>query len=356
MSATDARALSIDEEQYDEGAGPCLTAMRDRGVVSVPDYAAEPRWPHVTAKARDVGVRSGVSLPLLDHGQVLGALNLYGDGAGVLGERALPAADTFAQLAVVVLRALHQVDVEHPRRLDDHVGRDDERGHGQWEIDLECRESQVRLRQGRLDVESDGLAARERRAGQRERFANARDLAADRRDRALDRREVEADDRDRRVAAREAAVDQGWLDQREIDQEGQDTLARVREEAMTAREAALQTREDVAEELRRAGELRLELVDRKEQVAAGREAAADLRERGHREREQAADLSRRRADLRRAGQDRAGGQLRGEVDHLVGGQEQRRGQDSSSAEPMRDGRQGQTGGNSDGNPGRAESG
>jgi hypothetical protein len=40
---------------------------------------------------------------------------------------------------------------------------------------------------------------------------------------------------------------------------------------MTAREASLQTREDAAEDLRRAGQLRLELVDRKEQVAAGRQ-------------------------------------------------------------------------------------
>jgi GAF domain-containing protein len=264
MSATDTRALAIDEEQYDEGAGPCLTAMRDRGVVHVPDYAAEPRWPHVTAKARDVGVRSGLSLPVQDHGQVLGALNLYGDDAGALGDSALPAADTFARLAVVVLRAPHQVPVDP----------DDERGDGQREIDLECRESHVRLRQDRLDVESDGLAARERRAGQRERFADVRDLAADLRHRALDRREIDADDRDRRIAAREAAVDQAWLDQREIDQEGQDTLAQVREEAMTAREASLQTREDAAEDLRRAGQLRLERVDSKEQVAAGRQGQA----------------------------------------------------------------------------------
>ncbi len=112
MSSTDGRALALDEAQYDDGTGPCLTAMRDRDAVSMPDYAADGRWPHVTAKGRQIGVHSGLSLPLQDGGRVLGALNLYGDAVRAFGEDSLPAADTFARQAVVVLRALQQLHVE----------------------------------------------------------------------------------------------------------------------------------------------------------------------------------------------------------------------------------------------------
>jgi GAF domain-containing protein len=79
MSSTDGRALAVDEEQYDSGSGPCLSAMREREIVDVPDYTTDRRWPQVTAKGREVGVHSGLSLPLEDDGNVLGALNLYGD-------------------------------------------------------------------------------------------------------------------------------------------------------------------------------------------------------------------------------------------------------------------------------------
>ena len=63
MSASDDRARAIDEEQYACESGPCLSAMRRRLVVSVPDYDNEVRWPHVTAKGRAVGVHSSLSLP-----------------------------------------------------------------------------------------------------------------------------------------------------------------------------------------------------------------------------------------------------------------------------------------------------
>jgi len=112
MSATDPRAVAVDEQQYDDSAGPCLTAIREREPVSVPDFTAESRWPHVTAEARRVGIHSSLSLPLDGHGQVLGALNLYGEVRGAFGQDSHRAADAFAQQAVVILRFLNQLDVE----------------------------------------------------------------------------------------------------------------------------------------------------------------------------------------------------------------------------------------------------
>jgi serine phosphatase RsbU (regulator of sigma subunit) len=112
MSSTDARALAIDEEQYDGESGPCLSAMREREIVDVPDYTAERRWPRVTAKGRELGVHSGLSLPLEDDGNVLGALNLYGDTVGAFGDSSLMIADMFTHQAIVVLRYLNQLQAE----------------------------------------------------------------------------------------------------------------------------------------------------------------------------------------------------------------------------------------------------
>jgi hypothetical protein len=112
ISTSDERALAIDEEQYDSKSGPCLSAMRKREIVDVPDYTTERRWPTVTARGREIGVYSGLSLPLEDDGDVLGALNLYGDSVGAFGDSSLMLADLFTRQATVVLRYLNRLQAE----------------------------------------------------------------------------------------------------------------------------------------------------------------------------------------------------------------------------------------------------
>jgi serine phosphatase RsbU (regulator of sigma subunit) len=112
MSTSDDRALAIDEEQYGSESGPCLCAMREREIVDVPDYTTDQRWPHVTAKGRELGVHSGLSLPVEDDGNVLGALNLYGDTVAAFGEASLVAADMFTRQATVVLHYLNRLQAE----------------------------------------------------------------------------------------------------------------------------------------------------------------------------------------------------------------------------------------------------
>jgi serine phosphatase RsbU (regulator of sigma subunit) len=112
ISTSDERALAIDEEQYEGKSGPCLSAMRKREIVDVPDYTTERRWPNVTARGREIGVYSGLSLPLEDDGGVLGALNLYGDSVGAFGDSSLMLADLFTRQATVVLRYLNQLQAE----------------------------------------------------------------------------------------------------------------------------------------------------------------------------------------------------------------------------------------------------
>jgi serine phosphatase RsbU (regulator of sigma subunit) len=119
MSSTDDRALAIDEEQYDGESGPCLSAMRERGIVDVPDYTTERRWPRGTAKGRELGVHSGLSLPVEDDGNVLGALNLYGDTVAAFGDSSLVAADMFTRQATVVLRYLNRLQAERAQNARD---------------------------------------------------------------------------------------------------------------------------------------------------------------------------------------------------------------------------------------------
>jgi serine phosphatase RsbU (regulator of sigma subunit) len=112
MAATDSRAVRVDERQYASGSGPCLSAMDEREVVSVPDYETEARWPEVTAEGRRVGIHSGLSLPLAAGDQVLGALNLYGEAPEAFGADSHRAGEIFARQALVVLRYLEQLHVE----------------------------------------------------------------------------------------------------------------------------------------------------------------------------------------------------------------------------------------------------
>ena len=77
---SDRRARTLDEQQYDDGAGPCLLALVTREAVDVADVAGQrddSGWPSYTRTALERGVRSSLSLPLTVAGSAVGALNLY---------------------------------------------------------------------------------------------------------------------------------------------------------------------------------------------------------------------------------------------------------------------------------------
>jgi len=51
-------ALEVDQLQYDEGDGPCLSAYRQRGVVRIDSNLTDPRWPKFSARATEHGILS----------------------------------------------------------------------------------------------------------------------------------------------------------------------------------------------------------------------------------------------------------------------------------------------------------
>ena len=74
--STDARASLLDENQYVDGAGPCLHAMSS-GQCLLYDAGDDLRWPRFAAVAREQGLRGSFSIPLSVGGRILGAMNLY---------------------------------------------------------------------------------------------------------------------------------------------------------------------------------------------------------------------------------------------------------------------------------------
>ncbi len=111
-------ALLLDETQYQLGDGPCLAAIRHRGVEHV-STASDDRWPAFVSAASDHGVLATMSVPLGNDEAVMGALNLYSETATEYDSAAQDVACGFAdQLGVAVATAtLYMESYELSRQL-----------------------------------------------------------------------------------------------------------------------------------------------------------------------------------------------------------------------------------------------
>jgi GAF domain-containing protein len=79
---TDDLALTLDQQQYDTGRGPCLQAALQREPVRTEISAEHNRWPEFAQAAQQVGVLASLSVPLLLGGldeeqELVGSLNIY---------------------------------------------------------------------------------------------------------------------------------------------------------------------------------------------------------------------------------------------------------------------------------------
>jgi GAF domain-containing protein len=75
--ATDPLVVDLDTAQEDLGEGPCLDAAYQHRTVRVSDFSTDDRWPKFSARAREHGVGSMLSIQLYVQGDDLGALNMY---------------------------------------------------------------------------------------------------------------------------------------------------------------------------------------------------------------------------------------------------------------------------------------
>jgi len=87
--------------QADEG--PCLDCFQTATAVSVADLtAASDRWPSfVAAVEQRTDFRSVHALPLRLRGRAIGALNLFGEVAGLLPQRDLALGQALADVATI---------------------------------------------------------------------------------------------------------------------------------------------------------------------------------------------------------------------------------------------------------------
>ena len=104
--------------------GPCLDAIWDQRVVSVPDVAGEDRWPRFAREAAAHGVGSLLCFQLFVVGDHLGALNLYARRAGAFDAESEEVGLLFAAHAAVALAgAEHEANLRAGMDHRDLIGQ-----------------------------------------------------------------------------------------------------------------------------------------------------------------------------------------------------------------------------------------
>lgn len=86
----------VDSIQYDLGEGPCITAARERRTVHSGFLGGDPAFPQFGPQARDLGVDSVLSLPLLGWTGALGSMNVYAHARDAFDEHAAHLGELFA--------------------------------------------------------------------------------------------------------------------------------------------------------------------------------------------------------------------------------------------------------------------
>jgi GAF domain-containing protein len=77
VTATDARAQTLEAAQERLGEGPCVEAFHQHAVQHVSDSAAEERWPELARVLRHDGVHAVLSVPVELAQGTVGTLNVY---------------------------------------------------------------------------------------------------------------------------------------------------------------------------------------------------------------------------------------------------------------------------------------
>ena len=110
LAATDELARQLDELQYTLGEGPCLEAATAAEWLVSGDVGSDGRWPSWGPRAAEHGMRSLLSVQLLDHDRPIGALNLYARGGRVFSDReAVDLTVLYATHAAIALTATREV-------------------------------------------------------------------------------------------------------------------------------------------------------------------------------------------------------------------------------------------------------
>lgn len=165
---TAAKATEVDQLQYKEGDGPCLTAYRHKKVIRVDSNRTEERWPEFTRRAVEKGVLSSLSVPLVVDDRGIGALNFYGHT-----EHAFSAQDESTGIAFGEQAAVIMANAQAYWGARDHIRNLDEAMRSRAVI-----EQAKGILMARSNVDQDEAFDMLRRASQREN-RKLRDVAGE---------------------------------------------------------------------------------------------------------------------------------------------------------------------------------
>ncbi|MDX3658927.1 GAF and ANTAR domain-containing protein [Streptomyces sp. ID05-26A] len=110
VATTGALPCDVDQAQYDSSEGPCLTALFDQVIVSVPDVVHDDRWPEFGRRVAELDVGSMLSFQLYVQNEDLGALNLYSHETAGFDEESQHVGSLFAGHAAIALAAAQERD------------------------------------------------------------------------------------------------------------------------------------------------------------------------------------------------------------------------------------------------------
>jgi hypothetical protein len=110
VAASNDTVRQMDTHQYRTGEGPCVAAATEGRWFHVQSLADERRWPAFIPPARDEGIASILSTPLIADRRPLGALNMYSSREGAFGQPQQELAALFAtQAAGIVVDARSEI-------------------------------------------------------------------------------------------------------------------------------------------------------------------------------------------------------------------------------------------------------
>ena len=127
VAASDETISGMDTDQYATAEGPCVSAATEGRWFHVESLDDESRWPAFIPRARERGINSILSTPLLAHERPMGALNIYSRQEGAFASRDLELSSLFATEAsnLLVSAALDMSVEDLSRQLQDALrGRD----------------------------------------------------------------------------------------------------------------------------------------------------------------------------------------------------------------------------------------
>ncbi|WP_461187863.1 GAF and ANTAR domain-containing protein [Arthrobacter sp. Z4-13] len=119
VASSSDKGRRLDETQYAFHDGPCLTAVRQQRLVSIPDLRGDERWSDYLEAALQEGVRSVLAVPIPTDPLSRAGLNCYASTVGAFTEETVVLLEQHAASMSRVLRIalrLHGAAV-HPEHL-----------------------------------------------------------------------------------------------------------------------------------------------------------------------------------------------------------------------------------------------